>query len=119
VATDGCYVSGELRFSWLRYDGALINWWSSDLARDVKRFVHNEWGQFAVAVDLRGQEAQILFNQPSERHVIRFAEIADENSRLAVEAACEAREGAFTAELLMRVIGRDDMADMMTARMAR
>jgi hypothetical protein len=112
-------MSGELRFSWLADDGATINWWSSDLARNPWRFVHNEWGKFAAAVDLQRREAQILFNAPSERHVIKFAEITDENSRLAVEAACEAREAAFTAVLLMRVINRDDMADMMTMRMAQ
>jgi len=106
-------VSGELRFSWLADNGAIINWWSGDIARDPKRFVHNEWGKFAAAVDLGRREAQILFNEPSERHVIKFAEITDENSRLALEAACDAREAAFTAELLMRVIGRDDMADRM------
>lgn len=112
-------MSGELRFSWLADNGDIINWWSSDLARSPWRFVHNEWGKFAAAIDLQRREAQILFNHPSERHVIKFAEIADENSRLAVEAACEAREAAFTALLLMRVIDRDDMADMMTARMVR
>lgn len=113
-------MSGELRFSWLCPDGSIKNWWSGgEMLRDGKRFVHNEWGKFAVAVDLDQREAQILFNHPSERHVIKFMEIADENSRLAVEAACEARAAAFTAELLMRVIGRDDMADMMTTRMAR
>jgi len=104
-------MNGVLRFNWLTASGSIINWWADDLSRDAKRFVHNEWGRFAVAVDLNRREAQIQFNHPPEHRVIRFSDIADESTRLAFEAVCDTRNGAFAAELLMRAIGRDDLAD--------
>jgi hypothetical protein len=110
-------MSGELRFSWQAPNGDTVNWWSGgQMLRDGKRFVHNEWGNFAVAVDLHVREAQIWFNQPSGRLIVKFADLPDEATRLAFEAVCETRQPAFAAELLMRAIGRDDLADMIGAK---
>jgi hypothetical protein len=110
-----CFVSGELRFSWQAPNGDTVNWWSGgQMLRDGKRFVHNEWGNFAVAVDLHVREAQIAF--AGERVIVKFAELPDEATRLAFEAVCETRNAAFAAELLMRAIGRDDLADMIGAK---
>jgi hypothetical protein len=107
---------GVIRFNWREANGDITNWWSGDLGRDQKRFVHTEWGKFAVAVDLRRREAQIQFNEPPEWRVIKFAEIPnDENIQLAFEAVVETGEHAgFATELFLRAIGRDDLADKIT-----
>jgi hypothetical protein len=104
-------MHGERWFSWRCSDGRQVDWWSQDVLRDVNRFVHNEWGRFALAVDLRAREAQIQFNNPPEWQSLKFETIVDENSKLALEAACDARESRFAAELFLRIIGHDDMAD--------
>lgn len=109
-------MSGELWFSWRTIDGRIVNWWSSDVVRDPKRFVHHEWGRFVVAIDLRAREAQIQFNFPSEWRTIRFEDIEDESARYAIEAICDTRNVAFGAELLMRIIDRDDLADAIARR---
>ena len=106
-------VSGERWFSWRYKDGRQIDWWSHHVAGDKTRFVHNEWGRFALAVDLNMREAQIQFNNPPDWHSIVFNEIFDEDSRFALEAACDARQPRFAAELFLRIIGRDDMIDLM------
>jgi len=107
---------GVIRFCWLGADGNITNWWSSDLGRDRRRYVHTEWGKFAVAVDLGRREAQIQFNHPPEHRVIKFAELTnDSNMQLAFEAVYETGEHAdFATELLLRAIGRDDLADCIT-----
>jgi hypothetical protein len=107
----GGVTHGERWFSWRCTDGRQIDWWSHHVTRDRNRFVHNEWGRFALAVDLQAREAQIQFNNPPEWQSLKFASIVDENSKLALEAACDARELRFAAELFLRIIGRDDMAD--------
>lgn len=108
-------MSGVIRFSWLEANGDITNWWSGGLSR--KRFVHTQWGHFAVAVDLERREAQLLFEQPAERIVIKFAELkGDSNEHLAFEAVYETGEYPLLAtELLLRAIGRDDLADRLTA----
>lgn len=106
---------GERWFSWRHENGNQVDWWSGDVLRDPHRFVHNEWGKFALAVDLRSRELQVQFNHPPEWRSLKFATITDENSRLALEAACDAREGRFVAELFLRIIGHDDMADALYA----
>ena len=109
---------GVLSFNWTTNDGVGVdNWWSSDLARDPKRFVYNQWGQFAVAVDLKRQEAQIKFEKPPSSTTIRFRDLKksiDESTFLAFEAVCDTEHAAFAAELLLRVINRDDLADMIS-----
>jgi hypothetical protein len=109
-------MNGVLRFSWLESNGAVTNWWSDDVGRNKRRFVHTEWGKFAVAVDLGRGEAQIAFNNPPEHRVIKFAELpSDSNMQLAFEAVVATGEhGAFAAELLLRAIGHDDLADRIT-----
>lgn len=107
---------GVVRFNWLEANGDITNWWSSSLGRDRHRFVHTEWGKFAVAVDLSRREAQIEFNHPPSRQVIKFADLpGDENVKLAFEAVYETGEHAdFATELLLRAIGRDDLANCIT-----
>ncbi len=112
MAEASCSVShGERWFSWRNADGQQVDWWSSAVMRDPQRFVHNEWGRFALAVDLRVREAQIQFNHPPEWVSLKFSTVVNEDERLALEAACDARESRFAAELFLRIIGRDDMAD--------
>lgn len=108
-------MSGERWFSWRSADGRQVDWWSDDVLRDPNRFVHNEWGKFALAVSLQSREAQIQFNDPPAWHSLKFAAIVDENERFALEAACDARQSRFAAELFLRIIGRDDMVDLMNA----
>lgn len=107
---------GERWFSWRISDGNQTDWWSQHVCCDPSRFVHNEWGKFALAVDLRARELQIQFNHPPEWRSLLFAAITDENERLALEAACDAREGRFVAELYLRLIGHDELADKLYAR---
>jgi hypothetical protein len=109
-------MNGVLRFSWLEANGNLTNWWSDDVGCNKRRFVHTEWGKFAVAVDLARCEAQIAFNHPPEHRVIKFTELpSDSNVQLAFEAVVATGEhAAFAAELLLRAIGRDDLADRIT-----
>ena len=106
---------GERWFSWRHANGNQIDWWSQHVCCDPKRFVHNEWGKFALAVDLNAREAQIQWVQAPLWQALKFGEIVDENERLALEAACDARESRFAAELFLRIIGRDDMADLLYA----
>jgi len=106
---------GERWFSWRCANGNQVDWWSSDVIRDLNRFVHNEWGKFALAVDLRAREAQIQFNHPPEWVSLKFSTVVNEDERLALEAACDARESRFAAELFLRIIDRDDMADALYA----
>lgn len=103
---------GLMLFSWRHIDGQIVNWWSGDMHRDGKRFVHNEWGKFVVGIDLRVREAQIQFQDPPEWRTIKFEDVADETCRDALEAVADTRNAAFAAELLMRVIGRDDLAEL-------
>lgn len=106
--------SGLLLFSWRHTDGQIVNWWSDDVGRDRRRFVHNEWGKFVVGIDLRQREAQIQIHDPPEWRTIRFEDVTDsENVQLAFQAVSETGEhAAFATELLLRAIGRDDLADL-------
>jgi hypothetical protein len=107
--------NGVIRFCWLEANGDITNWWSGDLGQNRKRFVHTQWGRFAVAVDLGRREAQIQL--PTESHVIKFDALSggETNLQLAFEAVCATGEhAAFAAELLLRTIGRDDLADCIT-----
>lgn len=103
-----------LVFSWRKPNGDIVNWWSSDLNRDRRRFVHNEWGKFAVGVDMQAREAQIQTQVPPDWQTIKFVDVpGDENVQLAFQAVVETGEhAAFAAELLLRAIGRDDLADL-------
>jgi hypothetical protein len=103
----------SIRFCWLEANGDITNWWHVDGKR---RFVHTEWGKFAVAVDLHRREAQIQFNHPPSHQVIKFEDIpGDDNVKLAFEAVYETGEHAdFATELLLRAIGRDDLANCIT-----
>jgi len=111
-------ANGVIRFNWLEADGSITNWWSGDLGhRHMKhRFVHTEWGKFAVAIDMQRREVQIQFNHPPEHRVVKFDDIpGDENVQLAFQAVCETGEhGAFAVELFLRAIGRDDLAEKIT-----
>jgi hypothetical protein len=104
-----------IRFNWLEADGSVTNWWSHKIDHKTQ-FVHNEWGKFAVAVDLQRREAQIQLNDPSAHRVVKFDHIpADSNVQLAFEAVCMTGEHpAFAAELFLRAIGADDLADCIT-----
>lgn len=99
---------GEMVFSWQADNGDIQNWWGYPKP-ETPKFVHHEFGTCSIAVDLMLREAQILLG--NERHCIKFASIGDEQERLALEAVCEARNGRFATELILRIIGRDDLAD--------
>jgi len=101
---------GEMVFSWQADNGDIQNWWGYPLP-ETPRFVHHEFGTCSIAVDLIVREAQILLSDTNERRCIKFAKIDDESTRLAFEAVCEARNGKFATELVLRMIGRDDLAD--------
>ena len=109
-------ANGVLRFCWLEANGEISNWWSGDLGQMLHRFVHIEWGKFAIVVDMHRREVQIQFNNPPEHRVVKFDEIpGDDNVQLAFQAVCETGEhAAFAAELFLRAINRDDLADRIT-----
>jgi len=103
----------ERWFSWRCADGRQIDWWSNHVLGDRTRFVHNEWGVFALAVDLNTREAQIQFLRPPMWQSLKFDDIVNDNERDALEAACDAHQPRFAAELFLRIIGRDDVADLL------
>jgi hypothetical protein len=105
--------AGERWFSWRCDNGNQVDWWSHDVVRDPRRFVHHEWGKFTLAVHLGAREAQIQINEPCAWLSIKFKDVINENERYALEAACDARQARFAAELFLRIIGRDDMVDLM------
>lgn len=105
--------TGEMVFSWLNDNGEIDNWWGYPLP-STPRFVHHTWGVCAIAVDLMKREAQIFLNGINERRRLKFHEIVDEDERFAFEAVCDARNAKFATELLLRIMGHDDLADQVS-----
>lgn len=108
-------LRGERWFSWRAANGNQTDWWSQHVCCDPKRFVHNEWGKFAIAVDLATREAQIQWLTVPLWQSLKFTDVVNEDERLALEAACDAREIRFAAELFLRILGHDEMADAVAA----
>lgn len=108
---------GVMRFCWLERDGEITNWWSDQLTKWKHRYVHTEWGKWAVAIDVKIGEVQLLINHPPERRVARFEELPSDGNdlQMAFEAVCMTGENAeFAVELFLRAIGRDDLAACLT-----
>jgi hypothetical protein len=109
---------GLLRFCWQEQNGEITNWWSDDLAKQKHRFVHTEWGKFAVAVDVKLGEVQLQIANPPSRRIVRVVDLprVDGNDfQMAFEAvAMTGTHAAFAVELFLRAIDRDDLASCLT-----
>lgn len=109
---------GVLRFCWKEQNGEVTNWWSDALAKQRHRFVHTEWGKFAVAIDVKIGEVQLQIANPPTHQVVRMIDLPrvdGNNFQMAFEAVCMTGEGAqFAVELFLRAIDRDDLANCLT-----
>lgn len=98
-----------LVYNWKTAD-SVENWWSWQLGKT--RFVFNAFkAKMAVAVDLARNAFQISSFLTGDTETVSFLAISDEDLRSAILAVCDINDARFATTLVLRSIGRDDLAD--------